>query len=115
VGWTIPGRDKSCGLDNSRRRQELWVGQFPAETRVVGWTIPGGDKILFSSSKSVSCLWDSSQPHIQRLAVVKRSGLDVGHSSLSSSQVRNEWSHPCASPIFLPGVHRETFTFIHKM
>jgi len=38
--------------------------------------------------------------------------VDTGanHSTLSSSEVKNDWTHTSACPIYLSGVHREAFT-----
>ena len=42
---------------------------------------------------------------------VKRPGRDVDHLSLCNVEVKNEWSLTFASPVCLPGMERDNFTF----
>jgi hypothetical protein len=72
-------------------------GKFPNVTRHRPYRLWGPSSLLYNG-------------YLGSLPQVKRPGLGVNHSPLSSADVKNKWSYTSTAPTCPRGVHRD-FTF----
>lgn len=86
----------------------LWVGKY-------GVQFLGGSKICSLLQNVQTC----SGAHLDSRSLgtgvlfieISQPWHEANHSPPSSSEVKNEWSNTSTSPVWLCGLHRDTFTF----